>query len=189
MKANTVITSSGAEVYANSISEYADEFISLELDNRDEDVHDNFQALIFYLSDRIEHPDNGDVDALDAMFDAYVRLCVKYGVLPTIEMFAILVKINRATFTDWKNREYRTLAHSNTVKKWLSTCKALVIDRLHNQRGTDANLIFTAKAAYGMIEATPGSMVDSNNALSMDTPQQISQRRAGEKPDFPQEIE
>lgn len=174
MTGNAIKAEDGVEIYANSINEYADEFISLELNDRDEDVHDNFQALIFYLSDRIKHPDNGDVEALDAMFDAYVRLCVKYGILPTIEMFAILAKINRATLTDWKNREYRTLAHSNAVKKWLGTCKALVIDRLHNQRGTDANLIFTAKAAYGMAETSPVSISDGNNVLSMETPQQIA---------------
>lgn len=46
-------------------------------------------------------------------------------------------------------------AHSQTVKKWKETCKNFLVNSLQNSRGTDANKIFIAKAAYGMVETAP----------------------------------
>ena len=46
-------------------------------------------------------------------------------------------------------------AHSQTVKKWKETCKNFLVNSLQNSRGTDANKIFVAKAAYGMVETAP----------------------------------
>ena len=53
---------------------------------------------------------------------------------------------------------YRTESsslHCQTVKKWKETCKNFLVDSLQNSRGTDANKIFVAKAAYGMVETAP----------------------------------
>ena len=82
----------------------------------------------------------------------YVRLCSKYGVNPTLEAFSFLVDIDRTTFTNWLNGQYRTAEHLNTVKKWMSICKGFLVNNLGNSKGTDANKIFIAKAAYGMAE-------------------------------------
>lgn len=41
---------------------------------------------------------------------------------------------------------------SCTVKKWMNTCKGFLVNNLGNSKGTDANKIFIAKAAYGMAE-------------------------------------
>lgn len=46
-------------------------------------------------------------------------------------------------------------AHSQAVKKWKETCKNFLVNSLQNSRGTDANKIFIAKAAYGMVETAP----------------------------------
>lgn len=54
------------------------------------------------------------------MFNTYVRLCSKYHVLPTLEVFSFLVGINRTTFTDWMNGVYRTnSSHGDTAKNGL----------------------------------------------------------------------
>ena len=45
-----------------------------------------------------------------------------------------------------------TAEHLNTVKKWLNICKGFLVNNLGNSKGTDANKIFIAKAAYGMAE-------------------------------------
>ena len=113
--------------------------------------------MFFYIADRIPKPSHEDIDLLDRIFDIYVRLCAKYRILPTLEMFSFLVQTHRSTFTDWKNGTHRasTTAYSDTVKKWFDTCKAFVVDRLSNQYGTNANLIFVAKSAYGMRENVP----------------------------------
>lgn len=155
MTDNTVNVN-GAEIYTHRIFEIVDEYIGQELGGDKEKVKESFVDMIFYISDRIPKPSNDDIELLDGIFDIYVRLCARYGVLPTLEIFSFLVGINRSTFTDWSNGEYRSsTAHGNTVKKWFGICKSFVVNRLHNKPGTDANLIFTAKAAYHMRETTP----------------------------------
>ena len=158
MKDNTDITSAGIEIYRHDINYYADEYIKneLELEHVDQEskkiVKDSFVDMLFYISDRISKPDNADIKALDNIFSVYVRLCSKYSVNPTLEAFGFLVDINRATFTSWNNGDYRTQEHSDTVKKWMNICKGFLVNNLGNSKGTDANKIFIAKAAYGMAE-------------------------------------
>ena len=158
MKDNTDITSAGIEIYRHDINYYADEYIrnELEIDHVDQEskkiVKDSFVDMLFYISDRISKPDNADIKALDNIFSVYVRLCSKYSVNPTLEAFSFLVDINRATFTSWNNGDYRTQKHSDTVKKWMNICKGFLVNNLGNSKGTDANKIFIAKAAYGMAE-------------------------------------
>ena len=158
MKDNTDITSTGIEIYRHDINYYADEYIKneLEIDHVNQEskkiVKDSFVDMLFYISDRISKPDNADIKALDNIFSVYVRLCSKYSVNPTLEAFSFLVDINRATFTSWNNGDYRTQEHSDTVKKWMNICKGFLVNNLGNSKGTDANKVFIAKAAYGMAE-------------------------------------
>lgn len=158
MKDNTDITSTGIEIYRHDINYYADEYIrnELEIEHVDQEskkiVKDSFVDMLFYICDHIEKPDNADIKALDNIFSVYVRLCSKYSVNPTLEAFSFLVNIDRNTFTTWANGTYRTADHSSTVKKWLNICRGFLVDNLGNSKGTDANKIFIAKAAYGMAE-------------------------------------
>lgn len=166
MTDNTVKTADGVEMYLHDIYYYADEYIERELDGDIDSVSDSFPALILYIADNISKPDNADIGLLDSIFNIYIRLCSKYKVLPTLEMFSFLVNINRATFTDWSNGEYRASSeHGNTVKKWFNICKSFTVNRLHNKGGTDANLIFIAKAAYGMAETAPVQTVNEHQRV------------------------
>lgn len=158
MTDNILKTSEGIEVYKNNINYFADEYIKNELGidhvslEDKQTIKDSFVDMLFYISDRINKPDNADIKALDYIFNVYVRLCSKYSVNPTLEAFSFLVDIDRTTFTTWANGDYRTAEHSNTVKKWLNICKGFLVNNLGNSKGTDANKIFIAKAAYGMAE-------------------------------------
>lgn len=185
MTDNTV-DSNGVEVYLHDIYMYADEYVAKELNGDKDSVRESFVDMIFYIADRIEKPSNDDIELMDDIFDIYIRLCAKYKVLPTLEVFSFLVGINRSTFTDWSNSEYRNKiyytidgerikdintwrfnhrgeeyrevssdTYSLTTKKWFNICKSFAINKLHNKPGTDANLIFIAKAAYGMRETAP----------------------------------
>lgn len=169
MTDNTV-NSNGTEVYLHDIYRYADEYIAQELNGDKDSVSESFVDMVFFIADRIPKPDNADIELLDNIFNIYVRLCSKYKILPTLEVFSFLVGINRSTFTDWSNGEYRSsTAHGNTVKKWLDVCRSFVVNRLHNKPGTDANLIFTAKAAYHMRETSP-------EPVEYRTPQRLASR-------------
>lgn len=166
---NAETTADGTEVYLHQIFLYADEYVSSRLDGNKEELKDYFPDMLVFISDRIRKPPNEDIELLDKIFDIYVRLCTKYKQLPTLEAFSWLVKINRSTFSDWENGEYRSATHSNTVKKWFDTCKSFVVNRLHNKGGTDANLIFAAKAAYHMTETAP---------VQVQNPQIVTRTRA-----------
>ena len=160
---NTVKTEDGTEVYVNNIYYYADQYIKdilniTEEESYNEDnkkrINDNFVSMILYIKDHIKKPSNDDIVLLDNIFNAYVNLCIKYNYLPTLEIFSFLVSINNGTFSDWADGQYRASSgHGETVKKWKNICKAFTVNRLSNSPGTNANLIFIAKAAYGMVEA------------------------------------
>lgn len=122
----------------------------------EEEFREHFRDALFYIHDRIKIPEHSDIKRLDALFGAYARLCTRFCKLPTMEGFSFLTGINRATFCDWRNREYRaSTEHSNTVEKWKDTCKSFVVDELTNNEKVNPNLIFIAKAAHGLREAAP----------------------------------
>lgn len=57
-----------------------------------------------------------------------------------------------------KGEPYRaepSTAHCQTAKKWKEICAGFLMDDLSNSNGTNANKIFTAKAAYGKVETAP----------------------------------
>lgn len=170
MKDNSIKSEIGIEVYQNDIYRLVDEYIDTELDEDVESVTDNFVSMIFYIADNIQKPSHDDIELLDNIFDIYVRICAKYKVLPTLEVFSFLTGIHRTTFTDWANGLYRvSSAHGITVKKWFNICKSFTLNRLHNQAGTNSNLIFIAKAAYGMAETAPVQVGSQNNQALADS--------------------
>lgn len=170
VKDNSIKSEIGIEVYQNDIYRLVDEYIDTELDGGTESVADNFVSMIFYIADNIQKPSNDDIELLDNLFNIYVRICAKYKVLPTLETFSFLVGIDRNTFTDWAMGRYRvSTAHGSTVKKWFEICKSFTVNRLHNQSGTNSNLIFIAKAAYGMAETAPVQVDEQNNRALTDS--------------------
>lgn len=161
MTDNTITDSNGSEIYLHEIYRLVDEYIYAELDGDKSKVNESFLDMIFYISDRTVKPSTENIELLDDIFNIYIRLCAKYKVLPSLEVFSFLVKINRSTFADWRHGRTRlNTKHSTTVQKWFDICKGFTVNRLHNKGGTDANLIFAAKAAYGMAETAP-VMVDT----------------------------
>lgn len=185
-KSNTTVTEQGIEVYENDIYRLVDEYINTVLQVTPEEfdtqkeykavVADSFVDMIFYIADRIPKPSNDDIELLDNIFNIFVRVCSKYNVLPTLEVFSFLVGIERRTFTKWSNGQYRaSTSHGDTVKKWFDICKNCTVNRLNNQPGTNANLIFVAKAAYGMAETAP-VQTTQQDGIPHQTAQQIADK-------------
>lgn len=198
--ANTIKAENGLEIYQSEINRLADEYISGVLDididrikqtENKKMIAENFNDMILYIADRIKKPSNDDIELLDDIFEIYKRLCVRYGVLPTLETFSDLVSINNATFTDWMNEEYRAgSAHGKTVKKWKEECRGKLVDSLHQQPGTCANRIFIAKAAYGMVETAPRQIEAIDTQMPDQTAIDIAARHIGrtERPEMPDDL-
>lgn len=202
MKANTVITSSGAEVYENSIFRIADEYIATLSNDAEESQKLMQKPAIFrgllkevYLqlfktgseerkcNSKIDY---GDIDSLDSIWDIYAKLCYRYGQAPTIINFCSMVGVHRDTISDWLHGRYRqSSAHIRTIKKWMEECEGALLDgAIQGNPGC----MFALKCNYGYREA--GYIYEQNtSSLEIETPRQIAQRRAGDKPDFPAVIE
>lgn len=183
---NTITASPNIEVYENKIWLLVDEYINTVLcinqedydsiEKYKKDIANNRIDMFFYIADHIEKPSNNDIELLDSIFNIYIRVCGRYGISPTLQMFGILVGINNMTFSDWANGDYRTAStHGITVKKWKETCGAFALDKLHNQDGTNANLIFACKVAYGMAETAP-IPAGQQQAIPQQTAQQIADK-------------
>lgn len=156
MKDNTITTVDGVEVYTSQITEIADRYIS-DLEDK-ENIYDYtvFTDMLLSISDNMTPLNNyNDITVLDNLFNIYKRLCSKYRVLPTLYDFSMMINIDPSTITSWINGDYRggpTSPHSKTAKKWKQYCAGRLASNLSNSKGTDANKIFIAKAAYGMAE-------------------------------------
>lgn len=104
---NAEISNNGTEVYASRLFELVDSYVDERLEGKEDDVGKNFRDMVFYIADRLERPDNSDIEGLDCLFGAYVRLCTRFGRLPTLECFSWLVGIDRNVFTRWAKGECR----------------------------------------------------------------------------------
>lgn len=187
MKDNTVTTADGVEVYTSQITEIADRYID-ELEDIDSIyTYEVFTDLLLYISDNMTPLDNyNDITVLDNLFNIYKRLCSKYRVLPTLYDFSMMINIDPSTITRWMNGETRgglTSEHCKTAKKWKQYCAGRLASNLSNSKGTDANKIFIAKAAYGMAETKAVEQEQITGARK--TVEQIAQDiGADELPDF-----
>lgn len=187
MKDNTVTTENGIEVYTSQITEIADRYIA-DLEDIDSIyTYEVFTDLLLYISDNMTPLNNyDDIMVLDNLFNIYKRLCSKYRVLPTLYDFSMMINIDPSTITRWMNGETRgglTSEHCKTAKKWKQYCAGRLASNLSNSKGTDANKIFIAKAAYGMAETKAVEQEQITGARK--TVEQIAQDiGADELPDF-----
>ena len=187
MKDNTVTTADGVEVYTSQIAEIADRYIA-DLEDIDSIyTYEVFTDLLLYISDNMTPLNNyNDITVLDNLFNIYKRLCSKYRVLPTLYDFSMMINIDPSTITRWMNGETRgglTSEHCKTAKKWKQYCAGRLASNLSNSKGTDANKIFIAKAAYGMAETKAVEKEQITGARK--TVEQIAQDiGADELPDF-----
>lgn len=148
------------DIYTHDIYKYADEYNLLikDLSNvNDKYLNKSFIAMLIYIHDRIEPIDLNNIELLDKIFNTFTCLCFKYNLLPTIQAFSFLSGLSNATFNDWLQGNTRNSSpiYFQTAQKWFDICKNATISELNNTYGTNANMIFIAKAAYGMAETAP----------------------------------
>lgn len=173
MRDNTITVNKdnhSIDIYTNKIFLYADEYINSVLDGNTDSkvINDHFPDMLFYIHDYISSDiDTKDIKQLDNIFNAYIKLNTRYSYIPTIEMFSFLVGISISCINDWIMGNTRNIVsneYNQTAKRWKETCKSFVVNRLTNQYGTNANLIFIAKSVHGMAELAP-IQVKASSAL------------------------
>ena len=159
----------------SAISTYVNE----TFDDDDTAVHDGFNRLLLYIHNTvIGHSgtfDSSLVPVYTYLFNVYLALCIRYNVLPTFGMYCLFTGIDVARAQmclvrsgmrggldgGCNDQVYNMLVSVNEF------CKALTIDRLHNLRGSDANLIFISKACYGLTETAPVQTVEHRHVASL----------------------
>lgn len=146
------------EVYTSKLAELTDSWLEERLDNDFSQFKKSMSNdLMFWIRDRIILPTTDEIEKLDALFDAYVRICCRLGTRPTLFQFSILCGIDNCTFSDWLRGEFRTKCpeYGKSVKRWKSVCEGVLASDLTNSDGSSANMIFALKANYGWVETAP----------------------------------
>lgn len=110
--------------------------------------------------------DYKDIDKLDFLFSCYVSVCEFYDYVPLIELFCDFSGVdnylNHLSGQIFATQEMREASRKAIValKRWRNKCKLLLVNSLANNRGSDVNKIFVAKAVYGLTETQPQTVED-----------------------------
>lgn len=171
--------------YDLEIKEAVDCYVSEVFQDDEQRTHDNFNRLLLHLNNTVIGRSAGTVPTRDQLpvyeylFQVYISLCVRFSVLPSIGMYAIFTGISplvidqilhntgHYTSRSWMNESDKSYLFT-MISNMQGYCKAMTIDRLHNMRGSDANLIFISKAAYGLTETAPVQTIEYRQADSLE---------------------
>lgn len=159
-------TESGIEFYSHRYMELADQW----LEERQVDLSNfrktQFMDLIYYIHDRMEKVTTNELDKLNNMFDAYVRLCGRFEIIPSITTFAILSDVSRDTFQSWGDGERRTksVEYVQSYKRWLKVCEGHLTNSIENSDKAPIGQIFSAKCNYQWRETAPITPEELNTA-------------------------
>lgn len=171
--------------YDLEIKEAVDCYVSEVFQDDEQRTHDNFNKLLLHLNNTVIGRSAGTVPTRDQLpvyeylFQVYISLCVRFNVLPSIGMYAIFTGISPLVIDQivhntghYTSRSWMTESDKSYLFTMISNmqgyCKAMTIDRLHNMRGSDANLIFISKAAYGLTETAPVQTVEYRQTSSLE---------------------
>lgn len=176
------------DIYIHDIYYYADDYNKNIKDLttvNDKFLNKSFIAMLIYIHDRIQSIDLNDINLLDKLFNIFTTLCFKYNLLPTIQAFSFLTGLSNTTVNDWLNCRTQNSSpiYYQTAQKWFDICKNATISELNNTYGTNANMIFIAKAAYGMAETAPVQLQGSSTPVltAADIKAQIASLKEGEQ--------
>lgn len=142
------------KIYTDKFFMYADDFIeSNKIDK--ENIKENFLPLLHYVFNNTSTSfDISDVNVLDIYFNSFVNLCDKYNYIPSVDLFTSFINTyaNKFSVMAYSNKANNEL--KEMYKKWIYICKTRLTNTLTQEKGSDVNRIFVAKAVYGMAETT-----------------------------------
>lgn len=154
-------------------------YVGETFDDDDTAVHDGFNRLLLYVHNTVIGRsgtfDSSLVPVYTYLFNVYLSLCIRYNVLPTFGMYCLFTGIDVARAQMCLVRSgmrggFRESCNGDIYNHLVSVnefCKTLTIDRLHNMRGSDANLIFISKACYGLTETMPVQTIEHRHTSSL----------------------
>ena len=167
------------QVFDNELKSAINDYVSDVLGNDPQKVNESFNRLILHIHNTClnkcpSYPSASNIPMYEYLFRVYLSLCITYDRLPTIGIYCLLVGLNPLVV---EQMIYNTSASykGNYDNSYLFTmfqninaiCKSMTIDRLHNMRGTDANLIFVSKACYGLTETVPTQTIEHRHISSL----------------------
>lgn len=108
--------------------------------------------------------DLNDVELINELWLVYRQISLKFGATCTIQRFCSFLGISGETLETWKNGDYRTGKHSESVKMFLTDSEADLIGRAVDSNSIGA--IFALKAGFGYNDQQPQQI----NISRVDTP-------------------
>lgn len=203
MKANTVITSSGAEVYLSNIYEEADRYIAA-LDAEDDEERKKlmrrpaiFRGMLktIYLNLFKKEPGESrlnnrgskvnydNLEILDGLWDTYALLCYRYNQTPNLLGFGLMTGVSRNTIGDWSRGKYNSSSERIcTIQKWKEESEGALYD---SAATGNPGAMFLLKCCHSYSEQGGISQHDEVVLNNIESPQRIASRHIGEKPELP----
>lgn len=110
-----------------------------------------YRAGLLYLGEHIKALNITKISELDMLFrQVYVPHAIRAGVMPNIGDFSLFAGINADMLITMGNKP-GTEAY-NIYQSWIELLRQFVISNLSIEPGSNINLIFIAKACYGIHE-------------------------------------
>ena len=109
-----------------------------------------YRGLLLNIGQSLAETKLDSMEILDGLFnEIYIPLSLKYGIIPKVIDFCLMCHINPDSLSNIKPN---TVGY-DIYQKWLNICKQYVIANLTDEIGSNINLIFIAKAVYGMSDS------------------------------------
>jgi len=129
-------------VYEGKILQYYDEFLETQMFT---DIKDDFLKCVLYIRARL----NIDIEKLNVniikrLFNQYIYISVNSNVNPTVDIFFMLVNIEKENIKDILNREEAEQVFDYMARQ----CQAFIIHDMSNMGQMSKK--FIAQSVYGM---------------------------------------
>lgn len=143
----------GDGIFVSDIFRVADEFVEQLPSERDPSEPEVFSGLINHINAELfsgeNRPDYDDLQGLNRIWTAYVKLCSTCKQCPTMLEFSCLIGCDRDTLRKWENGSIRAsdVERIRTVKRWKTMAESGLARKTIASNSVGG--MFALKACYG----------------------------------------
>lgn len=162
--------------YEKQLWQLHKEYLTLLDDSEVLKNYKKYKILLLYIAEHVQYDvQHAKPEQVDQIFRLFKRLCTRYEINPTINMFCAMMGYDMSSL-DAKYKNNKQLLPY--ITKWLNECGAELTDSLTCEDRTNVSKIFVAKALYNIHDET--HIVTTNlSAIPQKNINEISQKYTG----------
>lgn len=172
----------GDGIFVSDIFRVADEFVEQLPSERDPSEPEVFSGLINHINAELfsgeNRPDYDDLQGLNRIWTAYLKLCSKCKQVPTMLEFSCLIGCDRDTLRKWENGSIRAsdVERIRTVKRWKTMAESGLARKTIASNSVGG--MFALKACYGWNDS-PVPAEQPEQIVKRDSIEEIMARHQG----------